>query len=218
MPPLRYTLLSEGTTDTNLIPIINWTLREVADVPVAEGIRANLQKLRRPPVSFVERIKSAVDLFPCNVLFIHRDADGGQPEERHAEIRKAINQATSDGCKVPAVAVVPVRETEAWLIFDERAIRNAAGNPNSDVPLNLPSLSKVEGRPNPKSDLRTALISASGLNGRKRKKFRASQAFWRIVDFIDDFSPLRQLRAFRVFEESIRRLKSSEWKTGFYGL
>ena len=218
MPPLRHTLLSEGTTDANLIPIINWTLREAAGVPVAEGVRANLQKLPRPPGSFVERIISAVDLFPCDVLFIHRDADGEQPEERHAEIREAVSQAIGDGCKVPAVAVVPVRETEAWLIFDERAIRNAAGNPNSNVPLNLPSLSKVEGRPNPKSDLRTALISASGLNGRRRKKFRDSQALWRIVDFIDDFSPLRRLPAFRVFEETIRRLKSSEWKTGFYGL
>jgi hypothetical protein len=218
MPPLRHTLVSDGPTDANLIPIINWTLREAADVPVAEGVRADLQRLPRPPVNFVERIKSAVDLFPCDVLFIHREAEGEQPEKRYAEIRDAVNQATKDGCKVPAVAVVPVRMMEAWLIFDEHAIRNAAGNPNGNVPLNLPTLNKVEARPDPKSDLRAALISASGLNGRRRKKFRDSQALWRIVDFIQDFSPLRQLSAFRVFEEIIRVLKANAWKAGFYGL
>src|ERR1022692_2172114 len=107
MPPLKHTLVSDGPTDANLIPIINWTLREAADMPVAEGVRADLQRLPRLPETFVDRIMSAVDFFPCDVLFIHRDAEGEQPEERHAEIRNAVNQAINDGCNVPAVAVVP---------------------------------------------------------------------------------------------------------------
>jgi hypothetical protein len=218
MPSLRYTLLSDGPTDANLIPIINWTLREAADLLVAEGNWADLRRLPRPPVSFAERIESAFDLFPCDVLFIHRDAEREEPERRHAEIRNAVNQAINNGFEVPAVAIVPVRMTEAWLSFDENAIRNAAGNPNGDVALNLPPLSKTEAVPDPKSGLRTALTVASGLTGRRRKKFNDSRALWRIVDFIEDFSSLRQLSAFQVFEETVRALNANAWQPGFYGL
>ena len=34
--------------------------------------------------------------------------------------------------------------TEAWLLFDESAIRVVAGNPNGKNPLNIPDLSVVE--------------------------------------------------------------------------
>jgi hypothetical protein len=218
MPLLRHTLLSDGSTDANLIPIINWTLSTKADVLLATGRWADFWRLPLPPQNFAERIRSAVDLFPCDVLFIHRDAEGEEPRERHAEIRAAVDQARAQGCAVPAVAIVPVRMTEAWLTFSENAIRHAAGNPNGDCPLNLPALNKIERRPDPKSDLQAALIAASGLTGRRRKKFSHSQALRRIVDFIDDFSPLRELSAFRVFEETVGDLKARAWEPGFYGV
>jgi len=105
---------------------------------------------------------------------------------------------------------------EAWLCFDEKAIRNAAGNPNGKTPLNLPSLKKVESRPDPKRELQQALRSACELSNRRLKNFDTAAAFRRIVDYIDDFSPLRELAAFRTFEASVQKLKDNGWKSGLY--
>jgi hypothetical protein len=159
-----------------------------------------------------------VEYFPCDVLFIHRDAEKEGIETRDAEIRAGVENAMASGCKVPAVAIVPVRMTEAWLLFNETAIRQAAGNPNGRAVLNLPPVSRIESRPDPKRELLKALQVASELKGRRLKKFNTSQAFWRIVDFLDDFSPLRQLRAFSVFEDAVRRISANNWKSGFYSL
>ncbi|HTV61000.1 MAG TPA: hypothetical protein VMH30_00370, partial [Verrucomicrobiae bacterium] len=98
------------------------------------------------------------------------------------------------------------------------AIRKAAGNPHGQVALNLPQLNRLESRPDPKKELQRALRIASELTGRRLKKFNTTQAFWRIVDFLDDFSPLRQLPAYSAFENAVYRMNINNWKEGFYGL
>lgn len=213
MKTIRHTLMSDGPTDANLIPIIDWTLKCVAGVPLSEGVRAEFWRLPKMPANATERILKAVELYPCDVLFVHRDAEKFPPQVRFDEIGRAFTHA---GIQLPAVAVVPVRMLEAWLCFSEAAIRKAAGNPNGKTALELPSLKRVESRPDPKEEFRTALLTASELPGRRRKKFNAAAAFWRIVEFIDDFSPLRELPSFRAFETSVLHLKESDWKPGFY--
>jgi hypothetical protein len=101
---------------------------------------------------------------------------------------------------------VPVRETEAWLLFDEGAIRRAAGNPNGVSPLHLPRIAECEQLPDPKSVLFNTLIDASGLKGRRRRSFRPQNARARLGDLIDDFSPLRVLSAFQRFEIDVQRV------------
>lgn len=140
MKVVRHTLVSEGATDANLIPIIDWTLREVAQVELATGVRAEFWRLPSPPHSLADKLVKAAELFPCDILFIHRDADRESPAHRYQEIEEAVRTATGAGCPLPAVAVVPVRMLEAWLMFDEGATRRAAGNPNGTTPLNLPRL------------------------------------------------------------------------------
>jgi len=217
MKVLRHTLVSDGTTDANLIPVIDWSLQQVGGVALSEGTRAEFWRLQNKPAGLAERLAKAVELFPCDVLFVHRDAERESPEVRVKEIRDAFAIIREQGIQLPAVAVVPVRMMEAWLCFDERAIRKAAGHPNGTLPLELPPLKRVESRPDPKNDLRQALQDASEHTGRRLKKFNTKAAFWRIVDCIDDFSPLRELPAFRTFEESIQSLKQNNWKPGFYG-
>ena len=93
---------------------------------------------------------------------------------------------------------------EAWLLFDEQAIRAAAGNPNGRQLLDLPRLSDVERLPDPKERLRQLVRQASGLRGRRLA--RLDDHPHRVADFIDDFAPLRQLAAFQVFEAELRRI------------
>jgi len=214
MKVIRHTLVSEGSTDANLIPIIDWALKHIAGVPSSQGSRAEFWRLNKKPANLRERLLAATVLYPCELLFVHRDADAALPQARIDEIRQAFTQARIE---LPAVAIIPVRMLEAWLCFDENAIRRASGNPNGKMPLNLPKLQRVESRPNPKRDLSEALLIACGRSGRRRKKFDTATAFWNIIDGIEDFSPLRELPSFQAFEQSVKSLKDNGWRAGFYG-
>jgi hypothetical protein len=103
---------------------------------------------------------------------------------------------------VPYVAIVPVRMLESWLLIDESAMRRAAGNPNGERPLALPPARGLEGIHNPKELLRDLILDASEMHGRRLNKVKASPAV--VSAYIEDFSPLRALRAFRAFETKLR--------------
>ena len=208
---IRYTLISDGPSDRALLPILTWVLREKSDVSLVQSEWADLRRLPQPPQSLHERILSAIDLFPCDLLFVHRDAEKEDPENRYKEILAAVNEATKRGFQSPAVCVVPVRMTEAWLLFDENAIRLAAGNPNGKNPLNLPDLSAIEQIPDPKSILFDILREASGLTGRRLNAFNTGESRVRITELVSNFSPLRELSAFQRLEKNISKLKQNGW-------
>lgn len=211
MDEIRYTLISDGPSDRALIPILSWVLRETGDIARVQAEWADLGRLPKPPKSLRDRILLAIDLFPCDLLFVHRDAERQAPERRYEEIHSAIREAASQGFRTPVVCVVPVEMTEAWLLFDEVAIRLAAGNPNGKNPLNLPELTRIEQIPNPKDILFQVLREASGLTDRRLKKFNLAGAQIRITELIADFSPLRALCAFQELEKKILILRQNAW-------
>jgi hypothetical protein len=146
---------------------------------------------------------SAIDLYPCEILFVHRDAERDSHAARVTEIRAALTEWGGDAT-VSAVCVVPVRMTEAWFLFDEPALRKAAGNPNGQDSLALPPVSTLERIPDPKEALYGLLQQASGLSGRRLKRFRATESANRLSELIDDFTPLVDLPAFRAMQDEIR--------------
>ena len=162
---LRFTLRADGPTDCMLMPIIRWALLKQLPAEEIHGQFANPKSLPRGSSSKLDRsIRAAVDFFPCDVLFIHRDAENELPAKRLEEIKKATEYP--DVFSSPFVPVIPVRMSEAWLLIDERAIRRAAGNPNGKIHIALPSIKNLEKLPDPKQELRAILKSASGLGGR----------------------------------------------------
>jgi hypothetical protein len=103
---------------------------------------------------------------------------------------------------------------EAWLLFDEVAIRRAAGNPKSKNPLNLPTVKSLENLPDPKDILSKILGEASELTGRRLKQFKRDikEKIILVSDRIDDFSTLRHLEAFQALEEDVKDLiKGNGW-------
>ena len=215
MDEIRYTLISDGSSDRALLPILTWVLRERGGVNRIQPEWADLRRLPIPPQTLCERILTAINLYPCDLLFIHRDAEGEDPDHRYEEIRNALKEAEVKDIRTPAICVVPVRMTEAWLLINESAIRFAAGNPNGMKPLNLPDLSTIEQIQDPKEKLSDILRKASGLRGRRLKTFNMGESRIRVTELIDDFSPLRELKAFQRLEEDISKLKQSGWYTGF---
>jgi len=209
MKELRYTLITDGASDVVLLPILDWLLR-VNGVSVAvqrQWADLGLVALpKRPKLS--DKIKIAVSSFPCDLLFVHRDAEREPRDNRIDEISAAVVEAMQTIAVPPPVCVVPVRMQEAWLLFDEKAIKWAAGNRSYLPSLNLPSLDQLEHLPNPKEELYSRLRQASGLRGHRLKKFPVRQRARRVTEFSDDFSPLRSLPAFAALEEDVIQIVS----------
>ena len=202
---IRYTLLGDGPSDRVLMNHLSWLLRQHS-VRAIQAAWADLSRLRDRPKGLSARMAKAVDLYPCDLLFVHRDAEREPREARVAEILRYLNAIA-----VPVVCVVPVRMSEAWLLFDERAIRLAAGNPNGLAPLALPRLAELEKEANPKQVLREQFVVANGLSGR-RQSFDTSAALHRLGECIGDFSPLRALPAFVALERDIvDAIRASGW-------
>ena len=208
MTDLRYTLLTDGPTDRALMPILTWLLRGCGVRCAVQPVWADLGRLRvRGKLSLAERMGLAVEYYPCDLLFVHRDAEREPRQNRYDEIMRAIGELRRDRRVVtPAVCVVPVRMQEAWLLFDMEAIRWAAGNSAGRQPLSLPSIQVLESIPDPKEVLYDLLRNASELNGRRLDGFDVSERAVRVTSFIDDFSPLRALPAFAALEDDVSML------------
>jgi hypothetical protein len=162
---------------------------------------ADLRAAKPKPEGLGARIERAIDLYPCDLLFVHRDAEREEPERRIQEIAQATIGINARATPVP---VIPVRMSESWLLCDETAIRKAAGNPNGEQPLNLPRLRDIEGLPDPKNTLHTVLRCASGLTGRRLKAFSPRARL--VANYITDFSLLRRLPAFQRLETDLRNV------------
>ena len=210
MEELQYTLLSDGSADKALMPILTWLLRQHVPCLPIQSYWADLRRLIRPPRELHERIRESIRIYPCNLLFVHRDAEAISLEDRQGEINQAVADASVEDEMFAAVCVVPVRMTEAWLLLDIGAIRQAAGNPNGTVPLNLPSPSNIEGLPNPKRVLHNILRTATELGTHRRERFHTNMAVQRIPGCIEDFSPLRRLSAFVALEEEVKETIESQ--------
>ncbi len=192
------------------MPILDWLLCQHCAEHAVESAWADLGRLPQPPKTLSDKIKMTLDLYPCDLLFIHRDAEKVPYETRHTEIIGALEGLETP----PAICVIPVRMQEAWLLFDEHAIRRAAGNPNGRNILNLPDTKSVEKIPDPKEHLFSIIRESSGLRGTRLKKLKPHKCAFIVSQSIDDFSPLRSINAFQALEnELINALTANGWKS-----
>lgn len=167
---IHFVLIAEGSSDDSLIPHLENLCIEAG----ADEVTGTAPDLRRLPGgggrSVGEKVVAVLALEPgANLVVIHRDADSPDPEPRYSEIKRAVHD-----CSVSAewVAVVPIQETEAWLLLDEAAIRQVVGRPRGRVDLKLPKPSAVEGLPDPKEKLRQCLLIASEAKGRRAERVK----------------------------------------------
>lgn len=212
MNDLKLTLLTDGSSDQVLIRHLEWLVhRHVAPTTTIQLEWADLRSLREKPAGLSERIERALEFYPCDLLFVHRDAEKQDPQFRYDEITAAFESVSGEKTRV--VGVDPVRMQEAWLLFDESAIRKAAGNPNGKDDLGLPAFRNLESLPDPKAVLVHCLRTASGLAGRRLRQFRGRQAARRVAEYIEDFSPLLGLDAFRKLDSDIQdEFQRRGWK------
>lgn len=210
---LRYTLLSDGSSDKALMPHLNWLLKENGVSIQIYGVWADLWHLQMRPKDLTAKIEKSIELYPCDLLFIHRDAERENPDKRRIEIAEALKKLNQSIEQPVSVCVVPIRMQEAWLLFDEAAIRRASGNPYGQVSMALPKLKNIENLPDPKETLFGLLRTASEKTGRRLKRFNFKHSAGQVSQFIEDFSPLRELSAFQALEKDIKEVISNQnWK------
>ena len=198
---MRYTLTTEGTSDRLLVRHIEWLLERHSGVEF-DGQWANPESFEHHDRDVGSRMREAMRFYPCDLLFVHRDADNAGVDARSREIKDAV---AACGIDFPVVCVVPVRMTEAWLLADESAIRQAAGNTKGRVPLSMPQVAGIERIADPKALLDEILVLASSATGRKRDQFKRklSDAKQRVAGLVEDFDILRRLPAFLEFERNL---------------
>lgn len=192
---LTYTLLTDGSSDRILVPIINWALEQIPN------IRFNSQYAEvslKPSAGLFRRAEAAIKFYECDILLVHRDAEKLAMDLRIEEIRNYLTELGK-----PYVPIVPIRMTEAWLLIDEQAIRSAASNPNGKTELSLPRMDRLEHIPDPKNVLFEKLKLASELPTGRLRKFRPDTCRHRVAELISDFSQLRNLSAFVQFESDL---------------
>ena len=85
---LKYTLRADGPTDAMLMPILRWTLERALPGVELQGFFADPRTFPRGTKSrLAPTIRVAIDLYPCDLLFVHRDAEGGIPRSARARSR-----------------------------------------------------------------------------------------------------------------------------------
>jgi hypothetical protein len=107
MKILRSTLVTDGPSDGEmLIPILEWLLRTHCGSIGVNVVHADLLRCRVVPKRLENKIAFALEAYPCDFLFIHRDAEGDPPDWRRRETQKAIESlgakvSVSHTCVVP---------------------------------------------------------------------------------------------------------------------
>ena len=196
MSSVSLTLLADGSSDRVLLPFIEMLMDRHCPEPFATRFADGLPPNAR---TTSERMKAAVDLYPCDLLFVHRDAESPDASVREAEIRQGL----SGILPLPAlICVIPVRMTEAWLLTSEAAIRAAVGNPNGSIELNLPPVARIESV-DAKEVLFRALETAKDLGARRRARFRPEAYRHRVAELFQDTESLRALPSFQHLETQV---------------
>jgi hypothetical protein len=195
---VRALFLGDGTSDNGIVPQIE-NLAASLSIEIAVT-SPDLSRLLKPPGRAIEdKLRAAVEKGGrYDLIIVHRDADRDGRDARLLEITNAVRKVTPD---TDYTVVIPVRMTEAWLLTDERELRQVAGNPRGTICLNLPEPARVESIPDPKRVLKETLGIASGLSGRKFDKFhdRFSQHRRQLLERLDPRGRVELVTSWRCF-------------------
>jgi Domain of unknown function (DUF4276) len=193
---VQFTLVREGNSDDGLTYLIRALLAR-AGVPGVIGAARNYKGTTKEKLQQVLAENPVPDL-----IFVHRDSDAPDAAERRDEIALA---ATELGSLDKVVAVVPVQETEAWLLTDESAIRSVVGRPGGKAALGLPAVRCIEDVPNPKEMLESACKIACEKRGARLKAVNRQFPRYRatLLERLDIDGPVNELSSWQRFVKDL---------------
>lgn len=209
---LGLALFAEGSTDYRLLGRILY--RTVEDLCLRYGGDeieiGDFRELDTPKAhqdcSRAARILEAArqDIGAFHILFIHADANGDAGRARQERIEPAVQLIRQEEglTNTHSVAVIPVRETEAWALADGDALRGAFGTTLDDEGLGIPARpQEVERLSEPKQALDHALREVVG---RSRRRCHQVTTYLNAIGERVDLTRLRAVPAYRRFEGDLR--------------
>ncbi len=208
---LGLALYAEGSTDYHFLrPVLQRLCEEVCAQDATQPVEVSAVLALDHPASQSAASRDARILAAARqsrgawkVLFVHADGSGNSAQARENLTRPAIDLlAQHFAAEGVGVAVVPVRETEAWAVTDGNALRQVFGTTLSDTALGLPASSAaVEAALDPKAILRTA-FDATRPSGQRRRQ-GVSPMLNALGEQVS-LARLRQLSAFSALESELR--------------
>lgn len=183
---IRFVLISEGSSDNGLVSHLEAVCIHVG-ADEAAGITFDRQRLGPIGSKVADKLRAAMTLEP-----------------RYEEIKKVVQHCT---LKEARVAVVPIQETEAWLLLDTTAIRRVASRLKGTQPLGLPTAHTVEATRNPKELLQSAIVTAADVTGRKLEKLKRDFPTQRqiLLQGLSVNGPQREIPSWQRMVEDLRK-------------
>jgi hypothetical protein len=138
-----------------------------------------------------------------NILFLHSDGSGDAERARMTQVEPALAKIAKEfGDRGFGVAVVPVRETEAWAIADGDTLRKVWSSVLADKELGLPnSALEVARTADPKATLKKA-YEVTHPHGRRKLSGGASAYLSELGEQVP-LDKLRNLIAFARLESDL---------------
>lgn len=200
---ITFAFVREGTADDGLVPHIRTLL-------IRSGATSAVGAIRNYKGSTLERLAEVIsETTPVDLIFVHRDSDKRDSEDRHREVNDAAS--SFPGYENRIIPVVPVQEMEAWLLCNGSEIREVVGRKKGKAELGLPPLRLIEGKSSPKEILELACLAASETSGarhkRERKRFPQRRA--NLLERLDIDGDVRHLPSFSMFCENVEQATKS---------
>ena len=209
-PYIGLALYAEGPTDYHFLrPLllrltVDLSLRSERSVEIAEQVIA----LDHPPVANEAardvRIAAAARLArgAWSIAFIHTDGATDATRARRELAQPAIDRLATECAEAGVgVAVIPVRETEAWALVDGDALRTVFGCRLDDAQLGLPQPRRVESLADPKAVLNHAFAMTNP------SPHRCKQGVAPLLNALGEtvsIDALRRLRSFQSLEDELK--------------
>jgi hypothetical protein len=203
---LSVCFIGEGRTDRCLaqlgIRVAEWILTREGRDQVEIGTPEIVQSPDRRLEAITSTAKEAMAFH--DLLLLHADGKGDPDRAFRERVHPVFERLRGETDLVGKgfVGVVPVHETEAWLLADGDALRVVFGTRRTAKDLGLPTApAEVESLPDPKNALREAQRRALGGRGRPRRNLDLP---YQLIAATVDLAALRRLSAFRRFEADLR--------------
>lgn len=205
-------LFAEGTTDvTFLHPIVQKTLEAIAfECSGQFDIDVLPIKIDKTNLSFIEQILSAskhgMEQLGIQIICVHTDADSESSSiayKNKIDLAKlALASKNNDEyCKI-LVAIIPIQETESWLLADKELLKREIGTTKLDIELGIHR--NPETIANPKEIITEAIrIARQDLSQRRRSDLTIADLYLPIGQSID-LDKLQRLPSFQDFQDNVR--------------
>lgn len=207
---LGLALYAEGPTDYHFLrPLL---LRLCMDVCI---------KHANSPVEFNEEFISLDDPAPAmgatralriveaakqargawRIVFVHTDGAGDPVQARQHLVQPALGLLRQEFAgEGVGIAVIPIRETEAWTLVDGDALREVFMTAMSDAELDVPALGTVESVHDPKARLRQVFLAT---NPPARSRRAGTSPWLAALGETVALARLRQLSGFQALESEL---------------